>query len=85
MVRTRTELVERFGGLTAYIQAPAQGIWTAPSGQREIDEIVMVEILVERFDRSWWRSYVDTLARRFQQDTIHVRALQVELLDSEGA
>jgi hypothetical protein len=45
----------------------------------------MVEIVAEHFDRSWWRTHVDMLARRFRQDTIHVRALQVELLDPEAA
>ena len=85
MVHTRTELVERFGGVTAYIQAPAEGIWTSPSGRREIDQVVMVEIVADCFDRLWWRSYVNMLADRFQQDTIHVRALQVELLDPEAA
>ena len=84
LARTRAELIEAFGGVTAYIQTPAQGVWTAPGGRREYDEVVMIEIVTARFERGWWRAYCDTLARRFDQDAIHVRALQVEMLDPEA-
>jgi len=39
----------------------------------------MVEVVTETFDRAWWRGYAATLARRFAQDEIHVRALAIEL------
>ena len=77
---TRRELVEAFGGITAYLQTPAQGVWTSPEGERERDAVVMVEIVTERFDRAWWQQYAATLATRFQQEAIHVRALTVEVL-----
>jgi hypothetical protein len=41
----------------------------------------MVEVVTETFDRMWWRTYAAALARRFGQDTIHVRALLVEMPD----
>jgi hypothetical protein len=44
----------------------------------------MVEVVIDTFDRGWWRSYSATLAQRFAQDTIHVRAVPVELPDEEG-
>ena len=77
---TRRELVEAFGGITAYLQTPAQGVWTSPDGERERDAVVMVEIVTERFDRVWWQQYAATLATRFQQEAIHVRALTVEVV-----
>ena len=76
--RTRAELVAKFDGVTAYLRSPAQGAWVAPDGRVERDEIVMVEVLTQTFDRSWWRVYAATLADRFQQDTIHIRALPAE-------
>ena len=76
---TRQELVDRFGGVTAYLRAPAQGAWTAPDGRVERDEVVMVEVLSDDFDRAWWRSFSVTLATRFQQESVHVRALSVEM------
>ena len=84
IARTRAELIEAFGGVTAYLRTPAQGAWTSPEGQREHDEVVMVEVVAHRFDREWWRRYADMLARRFQQDVIHVRAMQVEILDGDA-
>ena len=85
LARTRTELVERFGGVTAYIQTPAVGEWTSPEGDRERDRVVMVEVVAPTFDRIWWRSYAATLAGRFHQDAIHLRALPVEMLDPDAA
>jgi hypothetical protein len=72
---TRAELVEAFDGVTAYLRSPAVGAWTAPDGRVERDDVVMVEVLAEDFDRAWWRAYADRLARRFDQEAIHVRAL----------
>jgi hypothetical protein len=72
---TRTELVERFGGVGAYLRSPAQSAWTAPDGRVDRDEVVMVEAVTETFDREWWRGYAVRLAGRFRQETIHVRAL----------
>ena len=82
---TRRELVERFGGLTAYVRTPAHGVWTSPEGAREHDDVVMVEVVAETFDREWWRTYAGRLARRFAQEAIHVRALPIEVLDPESA
>jgi hypothetical protein len=76
--RTRAELVEAFDGVTAYVRSPAEGAWTAPDGRVERDEIVIVEVLTQTFDRSWWRAYAGKLADRFVQDTIHIRALPAE-------
>ncbi len=73
--QTRAELVDAFEGVTAYVRSPAQGAWVAPDGRVERDEVVMVEVLADAFDREWWRSYAGTLAGRFRQETIHIRAL----------
>jgi hypothetical protein len=81
LAETRRELVDRFKGVTAYVRSPAKGLWTAPDGHTESDDVVMVEVVTDTFDRSWWRTYSATLAQRFAQDTIHVRALPVEMPD----
>jgi hypothetical protein len=81
LAETRRELVDRFKGVTAYVRSPATGLWTAPDGHTEADDVVMVEVVTDTFDRAWWRTYSATLAQRFAQDTIHVRALPVEMPD----
>jgi hypothetical protein len=81
LAETRRELVEKFKGVTAYVRSPAKGLWTAPDGHTEADDVVMVEVVTDTFDGGWWRTYRATLAQRFAQDTIHVRALPVEMPD----
>lgn len=81
---TREELVRTFGGLTAYVQTPASGVWTAPDGVRERDRVVLVEVVAERFDRAWWQAFAARLRSRFDQEEIHIRALGIELLSDQG-
>jgi hypothetical protein len=81
LAEMRRELAERFNGLTAYLRSPAKGWWIAPDGHTEQDDVVMVEVVAETFDRAWWRTYATTLAARFDQENIHVRAVPVDMLD----
>jgi hypothetical protein len=67
--QTREELVERFGGLTAYTRS-ATGVWTSPHGDIKEDRVVMIEVLSGRFVKDWWRSYAATLKKRFRQETM---------------
>ena len=78
---TRQELADRFNGLTAYLRSPAKGWWTAPDGHTEQDDVVMVEVVTHTFDRAWWCTYTATLAARFAQESIHLRAVPVDMLD----
>ena len=41
----------------------------------------MVEVVTDTFDRAWWQTYCATLAERFGQETIHLRAVPVDMLD----
>ena len=81
LTETRRELAARFNGLTAYLRSPAKGLWTAPDGHTEQDDVVMVEVVTDTFDRTWWRAYAAMLAERFGQESIHLRAMPVEMLD----
>jgi hypothetical protein len=84
LTETRRELAERFNGLTAYLRSPAKGWWTAPDGRAERDDVVMVEVVTDTFDRAWWRTYAATLAARFGQRSIHLRAVPVDMLDEDN-
>jgi hypothetical protein len=81
---TRRELSQAFTGLTAYVRSPATGTWTTADGRVEQDDVVMVEVITERFERVWWRTYADALATRFRQEVVHVRAIPIELLEEEA-
>jgi hypothetical protein len=73
------ELSGRFGGSTAYTRSPAEGIWQSGSGAH-LDDIVVVEVMVDTLDKAWWRSYRKTLAERFRQKELVVRAQSLEIL-----
>ena len=75
----RQHLTERFGGLTAFTRSPAQGT-TTDTGKTVHDDIVVFEVMTEKLDLSWWRSYRQQLEREFRQDAIVARASAVTLL-----
>lgn len=72
--RIRAELTDRFGGLTAYVRAPAQGLWKPARGRVVRDDVVIYEVMADRLDRVWWRNYRKALEREFDQDELVVRA-----------
>lgn len=71
----RRELTETFGGVTAYIRAPAAGAWQRDDGFVDRDQMVMVEVMIDELDVAWWDRYRGRLESRFQQDEIVIRAL----------
>lgn len=77
---TRRELMERFGGLTAYTRAPAQGVWRSDDGRVARDEVVIVEVMVEALEPEWWQAYRRTLEARFRQEAVVIRAIGIQVL-----
>ena len=78
--RVRHELTERFGGVTAFMQSPAVGLWEDEGGVVRRDNLVGFEVMTETLDRDWWRNYREQLARRFGQQEIVMRASSFERL-----
>jgi hypothetical protein len=76
--RVRVELTERFGGVTAYSRSPATGLWKRDDEAIERDQVIMVEVVVDVFDRDWWTAYREQLEARFGQEEVHARAMAVE-------
>lgn len=78
--RVRHELTDRFGGVTAFTQSPATGLWADDQGVVRRDELVSYEVMTEELDRDWWREYREQLCKRFRQQEIVMRASPFELL-----
>lgn len=72
----RTQLIERFGGLTAFVQSPALGLWKdAESGTTTQDAMILIEVMSDTLDQTWWAAYRRDLEGVFRQDEIVIRAL----------
>lgn len=79
--RVRTELTDRFGGVTSFLQAPASGLWKdEEAGEAKRDELVLFEVMTGELNRAWWAAYRRELETRFRQRELVVRALGAEPL-----
>jgi hypothetical protein len=76
----RAELADRFGGLTAYSRAPAEGVWRDEGQGTQRDDIVVIEVMARTLDRDWWSAYRARLERSFRQEVVVVRAHAVEMM-----
>jgi hypothetical protein len=61
-----------FGRLTAYSRAP-EGFWDSGNTVKR-DDILVVEVMVDSLDRTWWKDYRRELENLFHQDQIVFRA-----------
>lgn len=78
--RVRQELADRFGGVTAFVRAPAVGLWEDEDGDTFRDDVVLYEVMTDTLDRAWWRTYREDLCARFRQEEIMIRATETERL-----
>jgi hypothetical protein len=75
-----SDLIERYGGLTAYIQSPAQGHWKDGDDRTSKDQIVVFEVMARVLDASWWSARRQQAEKDFGQSQIVIRATKVVLL-----
>lgn len=75
----RMELTRQFGGVTAFVRAPAKGLWVE---DEEVtgDDVVMFEIITDKLDKVWWRAYRIRLQQLFKQKEVLVWATSGEKL-----
>nr|WP_295888637.1 hypothetical protein [uncultured Devosia sp.] len=66
-------LADRFGGATAYTREPAEGLWKRATTM-EHDRIIVVEVMVEDVDETWWHDYRQRLESEFEQESVMIRA-----------
>lgn len=80
LAEIRQSLADRFGGVTAFTRAPAEGLWSPDGSATARDDIVVVEVMVEDFDEAWWRALQKGVEKTLRQDQLVIRASQVLLL-----
>lgn len=79
------ELTERFGGVTAFLQSPARGLWRPDAARPgwpdvQADRLALFEVMSDALDRPFWALYRRELEQRFRQQAIVVRAMPSEVL-----
>ncbi|MBV9992364.1 MAG: hypothetical protein JOZ72_13865 [Alphaproteobacteria bacterium] len=77
--RIQQELADRFGGLTAYERSPAKGVWMEGDRSHR-DEVVILKVMTDAVNDSWWRRFRERLERDLQQKELVIRALPVRRL-----
>lgn len=81
LTKLRVVLTQKFGGFTAFTRAPAQGAWRAPgSGHIEQDDVIVIEVMCEELDRSWWAMLKRELEEALKQQEILIRAHKAKML-----
>jgi hypothetical protein len=79
-LKVRDELAERFGGITAYVRSPAEGLWKEGKCCAVRDEIVIYEVMAKELNHAWWREFRERMELLFRQESIVVRASQIDIL-----
>jgi hypothetical protein len=75
----RNDLINRFGGVTAFLRSPALGLWKTDDDVSR-DEVVMFEVMSPDLDEQWWLEYRKKLEKKFRQEELWVWASQVTRL-----
>ena len=73
------ELTDKFGGVTGFMRAPAEGKWRDGGGTAH-DDIVVLEVMTDALDRPWWSRLRLRLMKEFRQEDIVIRSSQIERL-----
>lgn len=73
-------MTQRFGGVTAYLRAPASGAYRNASGRVMEDDVAVFEVMCEQLDRDFWARYRERLTALFAQEELVVRAMPFERL-----
>src|SRR4051794_24566541 len=75
--RLKDELTQKFGGVTAFTRAPADGRWRDDGGAVIADTVVIFEVMVETLDIGWWQRFKHELMEVFKQEDLMLRATHV--------
>lgn len=71
----RTELIQKFGGLTQYDQVPAVGYWKENAEQPvSRDLMINYEVICNRLTKKYWVDFRKRLEKTFQQTQILIIA-----------
>lgn len=77
--RVQRALTEKFGGVTTYSRAPAEGLWNSGDAV-ERDDIVVLEVMAENLERMWWTDFRRSLEKSLEEKEIVITCHAAERL-----
>lgn len=77
--RVKNELAQRFDGVTAYIRAPAEGVWKQ-NQKLSSDDIVVLEVMTEKVDLAEWTARRQQYEKGFRQEKVIVRYMAISIV-----
>jgi inorganic pyrophosphatase len=80
--KVKTELTERFGGLTMYTRAPAKGLWKDEGEKTVSDDILIFEVMASEYDQEFWKDYKAELEKKFKQDEVLIRCSTIQTVSA---
>jgi hypothetical protein len=75
----KAELTDKFQGVTAFSQAPAEGIWKDEYSIMK-EQIILYEIMVANVDKKWWTLFTKRLEVTLKQQKIVLRWFDISTL-----
>lgn len=78
--KIKKKLTDDFGGMTAYTQMPADGIWKDEKEKEVKDQIVVYEVMASKIDKAYWKAYKTKLSVLFKQNDLVIRQSDTGLL-----
>ncbi len=77
--QVKAGLAERFEGVTAYLQAPAEGLWR--KGRRLApDDIIIFEVMTDQLDLAEWRERRVRYETHFRQERLIIRYMAIAVV-----
>ncbi len=76
----KSELTEKFGGVTMYNQSTVSGLWKDDNSDCQRDTLIVLEVMVDSIESKYWNGYKRRLQRLLKQDEILIRRMPVGLL-----
>ncbi len=73
------ELSEQFGGVTSFLRAPGEGLWEDGSQSKQ-DDIVVVAVMTQGLDETYWTALKKRLERELAQEEIVIRASPIRVI-----
>ena len=77
--KVKEELAREFDGVTAYLRAPAEGLWKQGQNASH-DDIVIFEVMADEMSLDRWRERRRALELRFRQDRVVIRYMSMALV-----